>query len=243
MGTYDLSDFSLSDMTLCGRELRRLGSGARSMEETAERIVRYFREHLRPAADGDPECALVRFFLTVPYGELEPELQSFARTIVGDADIGPGMRCLTLLATAGDEPAWNSRRTSVGHRTLPLVSEESIARSPMIAQLMRQFGIEVGTVIAPDPALIVDEEQHSYNVFHIPDAVGSPFIPAQREFVLRFGICSVLGFGGLLPSGELFAVILFSKLNIPRQTADLFKTLALNVKVALLPFLGGRRFA
>ncbi|MDQ6888053.1 MAG: hypothetical protein M3068_12270 [Gemmatimonadota bacterium] len=240
---YDLSEFSLSDMTLCGRELRRLGYGARSMEEIAQRIVRYFRENFRAGTTADPECALVRFFLTVPYRELEPELQRFAQTLVGGERIAPEMRCLTLLATAGEEPAWNSRQSSAGHRALPLLSEESIARSPMIAQLMGQFGIELATLLEPDPAVIVDEEQHSYNVFHIPEAAGSPFIPAQREFVQKFGIRSVLGFGGLLPSAELFAVILFSRRGIPRQTADLFKTLALNVKVALLPLLGGRRFA
>jgi hypothetical protein len=31
-------------------------------------------------------------------------------------------------------------------------------------------------------------------------------------------------------------VILFSKVAIPRETAELFRTLALNVKMAVLPF-------
>ena len=46
-----------------------------------------------------------------------------------------------------------------------------------------------------------------------------------------------------MPSGELFATILFSRTPIPREVADLFKTLALNVKVALLPFVGTRIFS
>ena len=38
-----------------------------------------------------------------------------------------------------------------------------------------------------------------------------------------------------MPSGNLFTVILFSKVHIPRETADLFKTLSLSVKAAVLP--------
>jgi len=149
--------------------------------------------------------------------------------------------CLTLLATAGEEPAWNDRRASVAHRALPLTSAESIARSPMISQLIRQLGVEIGTLLTPSE-MIVDNTQHSFNVFHVPDAVGSPHIPAQQQFVIPYGVQSVLGFGGLLPPGELFATILFTRTRVPREVAERFKTLALNVKVALLPFAGVRTF-
>ena len=75
-----------------------------------------------------------------------------------------------------------------------------------------------------------------HGVFHVEHAVGSPYIPAQQEFVIPFGIHSVLGFGGMLPSGNLFVVILFSKVHIPRETADMFKPLSLSVKLTVLPF-------
>jgi hypothetical protein len=240
---YQFARFTLSDMTRCGIELRKLGAGAASMEEVAQRIVRYLHESLR-VSDGDrAACALVRFFVTAPYSELDPELQDFARGMLSDAPSSQTLKCLTLLATAGELPAWNSRHSSAGHKALPLQSAESIARSPMIAQLIRQFGIEVRSLLAPDPGFVVDAEQHTFNVFHVADAAGSPYIPAQREFVIPHGIRSVLGFGGLLPSGELFAIILFSRESIPRQTAELFKTLALNAKVAILPFVGRSLFA
>lgn len=238
---YDLSNFTLSDMTRCGGELRKLGAGASSMEETAGRIVRALFNDLR---DGDsPACALVRFFVTVPYAELEPELQDFARGLLGAEPGSRTLRCLTLLGTAGEIPAWNSRQTSVGHRALPLASAESVARSPMIAQLIRQLGVEIGLLVDPAPGLLVDVDQHTFNVFHVPVAEGCPYIPAQREFVLPYGVRSVVGFGGLLPPGELFATILFSKCRVSRAVAELFKTLALNVKVAVLPFAGRRIFA
>lgn len=118
-----------------------------------------------------------------------------------------------------------------------------MAQSPMISQLIQQFGLEISTVLSPDPALLVDLEQHTYNVFHVPTASGSVHVPAQQEFVIPHRVQSVLGFGGMLPSGNLTAVVLFSKVKIERETANMFKTLALNVKMALLPFDQGAVFA
>lgn len=240
---YDLARFSLGDMTRCGIDLRKLGDGASSMEQVADRTVRYLRENLHCSEGNDPACVLVRTFVTMPFSALEPGQQEFAQTLVGPTTPVPGMKCLTLLGTAGEKPEWNSRHSSQGHAALPLPSVESISRSPMIAQLIRQLGVEVETLLASDTGLVIDATQHTFNVFYVADAVGSSFIPAQREFVIPYGVRSVLGFGGLLPPGELFATILFSRVSIPREVADLFKTLALNTKVALLPFAGRRVFS
>ena len=240
--SYDLSTFSLRDMTQCGAELRRQGVDADSMEQVADRVVRLLHDRLR-AANGERACALVRVFVTLPYAELQAEQQTFARAVLPEIEHRPEVKCLTLLATAGDEAPWNSRRASMGHQALPLPSEESIARSPMISQLIRQLNIDVSALLRPNAAVMLDESQHTFNVFHVPDAVDSPFIPAQSEFVKPFGIRSVLGFGGLLLPGELFATILFARTPISREVAERFRTLALNVKVALLPFTGERVFA
>ena len=238
---YDFSQFGLAEMTRCGIDLRRSGLGSASMEETASRIVRYLYEGLRDPTLDQPACALVRMFVTLPFDELQPEQQSFSEKVLG-ARPSPSMKCLTLLATAGELPDWNSRQTSRGHQALPLPSPEAVSRSPMIAQLIRQLGIEISALLS-DGTLVIDTAQHTFNVFYVGNAVGSPVIPAQQEFVIPYGVRSVLGFGGLLPSGELFATILFSRTYIPREVADLFKTLALNVKVALLPFVGDRIFS
>ena len=106
----------------------------------------------------------------------------------------------------------------------------------MICNLIKQLGLEVSMVVKSDPKLILDMEQKTFNVFHVPEALGSPYIPAQKEFVIPYGIKSVLGFGGLLPSGDIFTTILFLKIPISREFAELFTTLSLNVKIALLPF-------
>jgi hypothetical protein len=240
---FDLARFTLSDMIQCGAGLRRLGAGASSMEEVGDRAVRFLYERLRSSQPAGPACALVRTFITQPFAKLESRQQEFAVRLTPDIRDHPATKCLTLLGTAGQLPEWNDRKQSAGHQALPLASEESVARSPMISQLIRQLGVEVSALLDRDSHVMVDDAEHSFNVFHVMDAVGSPHIPAQAEFVVPYGVRSVVGFGGLLPPGELFATILFSRIVIPRDVAELFRTLALNLKVALLPFVGDRVFS
>jgi two-component system, NtrC family, sensor kinase len=101
----------------------------------------------------------------------------------------------------------------------------------------------VGVLLGGDQRLVLDLDQHTFNVFHVPEAKGSSYIPAQRDFVIPYSVCSVVGFGGLLPDGELFATILFSRVPVARGIADLFRPLALNLKLAMLPFVGRKVFA
>jgi len=233
---YDLSKFTLKDMTECGIALRKLGSTAASMEEVASKIVHYFYDYLIDKRTGEKSCALVRFFKTHPYQELNPELRKFADGMLKGNSCSSTTKCLTLLASAGEKPEWNSRQTSLGHQAIPLVSEQIIEQSPMISQLIKQLGLDVSMLLDPDPSLLVNLEQKTYNIFHVHKAVNSPFIPAQAEFVIPFGIKSVLGCGGMLSSGNLYAIIIFSKVEIPNSTAEMFKSLVLSVKTTLLPF-------
>lgn len=232
---YDVTNFTILEMSECGKALRAMGAGAGSMEETAGRIVGYFHDALVDS-EGRRAAALVRFYKTHSYGRLDAELQGFARTIMGSEPPSPDMKCLVLMGTAGEEPDWNSRSKSRGHRAIPLPSEEAVNQAPMVSNLITQLGLPVRLVVRPDPNLLLDLEQRTFNVFHVPQALGSPFIPAQQDFVTPYGIRSVLGFGGLLPSGDMFAVILFFKVPVAAETANLFKALSLNVKMAVLPF-------
>ena len=235
---YDLAHFTLSDMTQCSSVLRKLPTGATSMEQVAERIVRYLYENLQDEHTLQKSCSLVRFFKTRPYGDLDQDCRRFACEALGRAPRSPAMKCLTLMATAGERPDWNDKKNSRRYRAIPLASEQFVAQFPMFSQLLQQFGIKLRTILEPNSDLLMDWETKTYNVFYVPEALGSPFVPMQETFVVPFGIRSVLGFGSILPSGDLFAVILFSKVHISRETADLFKTLTLSAKLAVLPFDG-----
>jgi serine phosphatase RsbU (regulator of sigma subunit) len=230
-------------MVECGLALRQFGLGVESMEEASNRIVRYLYENFCTKSTGEKSCALVRLLKTHPYEDLEVELAEYARSMLDHYPPLPAMKCMTLLATVGEQTEWNSRHRSVGHKAIPLASEFVVAQIPMISQLIKQLGLDIKTVINPGTDLFVEIEQRKYNVFYVPEAIGNPYIPAQDSFVIPFGIKSVLGFGGLLPSGNLFAIIMFLKVQIPHSTAQMFSTLALNIKTALLPFDQGSVFA
>jgi hypothetical protein len=159
---YDLTKFTLRDMTLCGAALRTLGEAAQSLEDVASQITHYLYEHLRDQQTGERACALVRFYQTHPFGRLSTELQRFARRILSGQPASPDMRCLTLMATVGEKPAWNARETSVGHQAIPLPSPQIVAQVPMIANLIRQFGLEIHTVLQPDPQFLVELAQWSW---------------------------------------------------------------------------------
>lgn len=240
---HDLMRFRLSDMVECEAALRRLGVGATSMEEVAGRIVHWLYHNLGDSVAAGRACALVRFFKTHPFEALPPTLQAFARRMLVDKPQDPTVRCLTLLATVGERAEWNSRERSIGHQAIPLPSEDIVARAPMISRLIYQLGLEIHTVIRPEPSILIDHEQRTFNVFHVAEATGSPHIPAQEEFVQPYRIRSVLGFGGLLAGGDLFAVIMFSRTPIGSAVADMFRTVALAAKVAVVPFAAGPIFA
>jgi signal transduction histidine kinase len=238
---YDLSRFDLSHMIRFGRRLRVVAEPGACMEDAAQRVVEYLRESLVEGDEGKPGCALVRCFKTHPLGKLSPELAQIAVSSLQGAQPHPELPCLTLLATSGEEPEWNSRQSSRGHRAIPLERAEVFERAPMIGRLIQQMGLRPDDVIQPSPDFLLDAEQRAFNVFHVPEAQGSRYVPAQG-FVEQYGIRSVLGFGGLMPSGELFALILFSRVPISREVADMFRTIALSTKLVLLPFTRGPVF-
>ncbi len=230
-------------MIRCNMALRRLGVEKSNMEEVAGAVTSYLYENLIDSKTGNKACVLVRFYKTHAFSRLESGLQEFVCTLLKEHEPPADMKCLTLLATTGDEASWNDRHQSRRHRAIPLLSEEMVSEFPMIAQLVTQFGLTVTEVVKPEPSLLLDRDERTYNVFHVEQALGSPHIPAQDELVVPRRVRSVLGFGGVLPSGELVATILFSKVLITREIADLFKTISLSMKLAVLPFVGGVTFS
>ncbi len=238
---YDLTRFTLKDVTTCGAALRQMADGAASMEETANRIVDYLYHNVGDE-DGRPASVLVRFFITRPYVDLDPDLQTHVDRFLGRKPEDPSLKCQTLLATIGDDPAWHSRHHSRYYKVHPL-SAEIVDVNPMFGQVAQLFGIVLEKTVDRDPDLLIDLEHQTYNILHIADVVSNPYVPAQDDFVVPYGIKSVLGFYGMLPSGNLFTLLLFTKVQIPRDALDAFRPLALNLKMAVLPFDDGTVFA
>jgi hypothetical protein len=232
--TYDLSKFDLGDMLKCSLRLRETAMGAPTLEASAQRVCRFLYDELR-GPETAHACSLVRCYKTHPFSGLDSELQNFARQGLGGMPPMPTMKCLTLMATVGETASWNSRHLSRGHRAIPLPSPDIVEKAPMISQLIKELGMELTTVLQPSPEVVKELAGKRHGVFHVENALGSPYIPAQ-EFVTQYGIRSVVGFGGMLFTGDLFAVILFSTVQVPAAAADRFRTLALDVKSAFSRF-------
>jgi hypothetical protein len=196
-------------------------------------IVRFFYDRCVSPENGERTTVLVRFYKTHPYGDLPLDLQLFAEQNFEGGVPAASLRCLTLLATAGDEPGWMSRHSSNGHQAIPLPSADIVRRAPMIARLIEELGFDIESVVRGEVTPERPGDSKTYDVFHVEDAVGSPSIPAQREFVIPYDVRSVLGFGGLLRSGELYAIILFSRATITKTSASRFRAIALDVRSAL----------
>ena len=220
-------------MLRAGVAVRRVVRGAESLEEAADRIVRFFYDRCVSPESGARTTVLVRFYKTHEYGGLPLDLKLFAERNTGDGTPAANLRCLTLLATAGDEPAWMSRHSSRGHQAIPLPSADIVRRAPMIAGLIEELGFDIESVVRGEVMPERAGHAKTYDVFHVKDAVGSPAIPAQEDFVVPYSVASVLGFGGLLRSGELYAIILFSRAPISDASASRFRAIALDVRSAL----------
>ncbi|HSR25917.1 MAG TPA: GAF domain-containing sensor histidine kinase, partial [Candidatus Eisenbacteria bacterium] len=249
---HDVTRFGLSDMIECGSELRRLCASAASFEQAARRIVRYLYDTLRAGGGPQPAggavtaepvesveapdraAALVRVFRALPYARLDGEQQELARAALGNEEPDASTLCLCLAATAGERPEWNHVRSSVRHRVVPL--PRGARWSPMMARLVKDLGLDASRV--RDPELFLDLIEKTCNVFHVPDARNSPYVPDQDEFVRPYRIASVLGFGGILAPMDLYVVILFSKAPISRGGAGLFRAVSHSVKLGLQPFAG-----
>ena len=239
---HDLKTLDVSGVLQMSSELQRLGEDCSSMEEAAKQVVRYFYDELRDGASGRRTCALARLYRTTRFEELDFLSRGFAKGMAKGHPITEDTVCLTLLATVGDEDAWNSRERSIDHMAIPLLSEEMVLQMPMVAQLIQQLGYDVKDIVNPNPDLLLDPTKRTHNVFWVPEARGNPYIPAQQGFVIRYGIRSVVGFGSILPGGPLFAVILFLREAIPEQQAGRFKSLTVSVRAALSRHSRGKIF-
>jgi hypothetical protein len=214
----------------CAKILEAFGGKSGSTEAIAVDTVNYLYSQLSDGA-GEP-CALVRFFRTIPYRELTPDLRQMVDKILKKK---PNERttCLTLLSSRGSKSEWNNRFQSKDHQVIPLISNQMIQAAPMVAQLIKRLNIDVAQVLEPSPTLFLLPKQKNYNVMYVPEALNDPAIVYQDGFVKPEGIHSVIGFGGLLPTGDMFAVLAFMRVFISEETAKRFGKLAAAVETAI----------
>lgn len=227
-----LDQFTVADAVELGGRLRTAAPGATSMEEVANAILRIICDGT--ASDEDQSsCVLVRCFVSDARSRLPERL---AKLVPLTEDDDPDGQSLALLATEGEEAEWCDRRRSVHHQVIPLVGSAMPETFPMITRMFRQFGIPISALLSRSVDSFVDPAERAFGVFHVEHASGSADVPDQ-DFIAEYGVASVLGIGGPLPTGDVFAVLIFSRDPIDRQVAELLQPWALSIKLALLPVL------
>src|SRR3954464_8669759 len=167
----NLTAFGLAEMLRCSVGLRRATRDAHTMESAARAACRFLYDELVDG-EGERACALVRCYKTHPYGELEPSPRAFARTILNapGVNVSPKLNCVTLLASVGSESAWNDRRASQDHRAIPLASRQMVEGAPMIAQLIKAFGVGLNELLETRDDVVRDLGGKTYGVFFVEEA-------------------------------------------------------------------------
>ncbi len=158
--------------------------------------------------------ALVRFYRIEKYDNLPPDLRAKAKADWPYA--------IALVGTYGDEVAWCARQKSKGHQVL-----DAESTAPMMRAAIQSIGLTGGP--ATSEALAMQQDAALSKYFYVPDAIDSPYVPAQDEFVLPYGIKSVIGFGIRFLSRCAYMALCFSKVSLAETDVEKF--------VSLLPFV------
>ena len=240
----DMHSCRLSDFIDFGQKIRSISKKSRSLEGVAQAITQTLFEDLADEL-AQPVVVLTRVFVTRPLGSLPEELRKKALLRLSASQVSEPLNtiCLVLLGTSGVQPAWNDREKSVNHAVIPLPDQELLKQIPMIAKLINRLGIDPNAVVLPHRYPIYETESQVYEIFHIEDATDRSAVPDQTEFVIPYGVQSVFGFGGLLPGGSMYAVLVFTRIKISEALAALFSPLSLCVKLSLLEFAVGPIFS
>ena len=241
MERFNLSTLSPADVVLCGAGVARAAAEAQSLEDAADQTVQYLYSALwDPHRDG-PATALVRFYRTINFADLDPALQGYAASAMRPGKPWPSMKCFTLMGTAGELPEWNRRQASAAHRAVPLSSRAAIERLPMVSRLIRDLGVSVDALVDPPVSETTSDPGVPLNVFYVRRAEGNRSVPDQ-QFVRKHGIQSVVAFGGSISTSDLWTIILFTRVELRPEVAGRFRLLALDVSIAVLSRLRLRLF-
>ena len=89
----------------------------------------------------------------------------------------------------------------------------------MLARCFQQIGFDVELVLRAEEGIKMDGVARAFGLFHVEEALDSPFVPAQDGFVRPRGVRSVVGCGTMLPNGAVSIWIGFSRDHIPQGAA------------------------
>ena len=207
-----------------------------SLEEIAQELMNTFCQ-VFITDSGKSAFVLSRFFKSCIYEELPDDIKIYIQHQEGKEEVPAQNKYLTLLGTSGDLEEWKCRKESKDHQVLPLYDYKTTNNIPMLSALINQIGFDIFEAVKHDKNIIINKinmEEHDFGIFCVEEARGSKHIPKQAEFVEPFGIKSVIGFGGVYKTDNIYAIIVFSREKISSEKAKMFLSLNPSVKLTTL---------
>ncbi|MFT4579333.1 MAG: PAS domain S-box-containing protein [Nitrospinales bacterium] len=197
--------------------------GLSSLEEVCQCLTRLLCQIFSDSNDNS-ELALCRIFKSCSFDDFLPELQ---KNICENSNENrlKETKYLTLLGTFGEKKEWCSITKSKNHKAIPLTDQQTIQKLPMVSALFNQIGFNISQTQESGSLEFLKKEDKEFGLFIVEEAERNPVIPNQKDFVIPFGVKSVLGFGGLFATGNIFSVLLFSKKRISPEKAEIFHSL------------------
>jgi len=160
--------------------------------------------------DRESLFALVRFYRLLSYNAIPDDLKRFAT--------GQDGLYWVLTGTFGDEEAWCDRHLSSNHQ---VAAHDS---SPMFEAAYHKIDLGSDGPIGTEDQLIYQGDK-LLPYFYVQKALGSAVVPSQKDFVVPYGIESVIGIGCKFMSKSSFVGLVFSKAAIGEQEATKFASI------------------
>jgi len=197
-----------------------------SLEAAAQKFTYFMYENFRES------IVLARVFATVPFLNLPDVNQEFVKKLIADKNVKISLDdhtpVLSLLGTSGIEYKWNNRRNSRDHVGVPLLSADFIDLIPMMSRLLKSLGVSLGWINSTDTEIIAKNIGRMAGLFYVPDAKtsvdekGRKIITAQ-DFVSKYDVQTVFGFGGEYIVGQVFiVVIIFTREHLEKDKVKQF---------------------
>ena len=215
-----ISESSPCDLAVTCLELVEKNVSANYFEDLAQNFCEQFYQKYSDS------IVLTRIFITRPYSSLPADVSDFTNNLAKKVgvrdqikDISP---ILSLAGTKGRERAWSDRKTSDGHKGIPLVSSEFVSAVPMLMGLFTQVFGDLRWLDFQNYEEFKKITGKTSGSFYVKDAhvdvdTQNRKIIAAQDFVKAENVRSVLGLAGGLLGGSMIAMLNFLSEEVSEQ--------------------------
>lgn len=195
------------------------GASEATFEALSYNIIRDIYGEFTDEKD-QPLFALLRTFRLCQHNDLPADI--FHRV-----DPATARYWLALVATVGQQAAWNDRHQSQNHQAIPA----GAFSSPMLKAAFEQINLDpdkpIDPVVTTSLDMVMLQEPISFTrYFYVEQALGNPNIVDQETFVKPYAIQSVLGMGAPFVSGAFYLTLFFSKVHLSLNDVQLLMQLS-----------------